>query len=60
VLYQLARNGLAPAAILNAESEAIVAVGAIISNIPMVDQIPIEEIRTGDRVRVNGNEVTVK
>jgi predicted aconitase with swiveling domain len=59
VLYQLARNGLAPAAILNAESEPIVAVGAIISDIPMVDRIPIEEIRTGDVVRVDGDRVIV-
>ncbi len=60
VLYQLECNKLAPAAILNAESEPIVAVGAIISNIPMVDQIPIKEIRTGDVVRVNGSEVIVQ
>lgn len=58
VLYQLATNGLAPAAILNRESEPIVAVGAIISDIPMVDHVPIEEIKTGDRVRVAGAEVT--
>ena len=37
VLYQLATAGMAPAAIINAESEPIVAVGAIISEIPMVD-----------------------
>lgn len=60
VLYQLAANGLAPAAILNAESEPIVAVGAIISNIPMVDQLPIEKIRTGDWVRIEGVQVTVE
>ncbi len=59
ILYQLAVNGLAPAAIINAESEPIVAVGAIISDIPMVDQIPIEHIQTGDRVRVAQNRVTV-
>jgi hypothetical protein len=59
ILYQLAVNGLAPAAIINAESEPIVAVGAIISDIPMVDQIPIEHIQTGNRVRVTQNRVTV-
>lgn len=59
VLYQLAMQGLAPAAILNAESEPIVAVGAIISEIPMVDQIPIEQIHTGDWVEVEGGRVTV-
>ena len=59
VLYQLAVNGLAPVAILNAESEPIVAVGAIISNIPMVDLVDVGAIRTGDRVRVAGERVWV-
>lgn len=59
VLYQLAANGRAPAAILNAESEPIVAVGAIISEIPMVDQLSIEQIHTGDWVTVEGERVTV-
>ncbi|MGQ9594045.1 MAG: DUF126 domain-containing protein [Anaerolineae bacterium] len=60
VLYRLARNGLAPAAIVNQESEPIVAVGAIMGDIPMVDQIPIEEIRTGQRVRVDREWVWVE
>lgn len=59
VLYELAANGLAPAAIINAESEPIVAVGAIISDIPMVDQVPIDAIETGDWVRVEGAKVTI-
>ena len=59
VLYQLAVNGVAPVAILNAESEPIVAVGAIISDIPMVDQIPIAHIQPGDRIRVTQNRVVV-
>ena len=59
VLYQLARNRLAPAAIINQESEPIVAVGAIISDIPMVDRVPIARIRTGEFVRVAGSEGTL-
>ena len=43
-LYRMSRVGTAPVAILNAESEAIVAVGAIISDIPMVDQVDIDRI----------------
>lgn len=58
-LYRLAKAGLAPAAIINAESEPIVAVGAIIGDIPMVDRIDITQIRTGDRVSVDGERVTV-
>ncbi|MBC7223302.1 MAG: DUF126 domain-containing protein [Anaerolineae bacterium] len=60
VLYRLAREGLAPAAIINRESEPIVAIGAIMGDIPMVDQVPIEEIRTGQRVRVDGEWVWVE
>jgi predicted aconitase with swiveling domain len=58
-LYRMSRAGTAPAAIINYESEAIVAVGAIISSIPMVDQIDIAEIRTGDQVTLDGERVTV-
>jgi len=58
-LYRLAMNHLAPAAIVNAQSEAIVAVGAIISDIPMVDQVEIGEIATGDLVLVEDGVVTI-
>jgi predicted aconitase with swiveling domain len=59
-LYRMAQAGTAPAAILNAESEAIVAVGAIIGDIPMVDRVDVAQIRTGDRVRVDGERVVVE
>jgi predicted aconitase with swiveling domain len=58
-IYRLARNGLGPAAIVNAQSEAIVAVGAIISDIPMVDRVDIAQIRDGDHVVVEDGTVTV-
>ena len=59
-LYRMARSGAAPAAIVNAESEAIVAVGAIIGGIPMVDQIDIARIKTGDRLRIDGDRIVVE
>lgn len=59
-LYRMAKAGTAPAAIINAESEAIVAVGAIISDIPMVDQVDISRIRSGDRVSIDGHRVEVE
>ena len=58
-LYRLAKAGLAPAAIVNAESEPIVAVGAIIGDIPMVDRVDITQIHTGDWVSVDNEQVTV-
>ena len=59
-LYRLKKAGKAPAAILNAESETITAVGCIISAIPCVDHIPIEQILTGMRVRVNAESGEVE
>ncbi len=59
VLYQLAEHGVAPVAILNAESEPIVAVGAIIAEIPMVDHLPVHLLRSGDHVEVRGGTVRV-
>lgn len=62
VIYALKQNGLAPAAIINTETEPIIAVGAIISEIPMVDRLPPEfsSLPAGTRVTVNGDtgEVT--
>ena len=58
-LYRMVRAGTAPAAIINAQSEAIVAVGAIISGIPMVDQVDIAQIKTGDSVQIDRDCVVV-
>ena len=57
VLYQLSKNGVAPRAMINIESEPIVAVGAIISGIPLVDKLetdPFELLKDGDIVMVDG------
>lgn len=59
-LYRLARAQLAPAAIVNAEADPVVAVGAIIAEIPMVDQVKVAHIRTGDWVRVRDGEIEVR
>lgn len=59
-LYRLKKAGLAPAAIINAESETITAVGCIISDIPCIDQIPIEQIKTGMQASVDGENGSVE
>jgi predicted aconitase with swiveling domain len=59
VLYRMKKNNVAPIAIINEECEPIVAVGAIISNITCVDKINIKEIRSGDKVRIEGERVIV-
>lgn len=59
VIYGLAKNDQAPLAIVNRETETIVATGAILAGIPCVDQIPVENISTGDRLVVDGAAGTV-
>jgi hypothetical protein len=49
----------ARAAIINAEADPVVAVGAIIAEIPMVDQVDVACIHTGDWVQVRGGEITI-
>ncbi len=53
-LYRLKKAGMAPAAVLNAEAETITAVGCIISDIPCVDRLPLDQLRTGMLVAVDG------
>ncbi len=57
VLYALSRNGHAPAAIVNTEAESIIATGAIIGKIPMIDhiEIPMKRLRNGVHVLVDGD-----
>jgi predicted aconitase with swiveling domain len=59
-LYRLKKAGFAPAAILNAEAETITAVGCIISDLPCVDRLPLEELKTGMRVTVDGERGLVE
>jgi predicted aconitase with swiveling domain len=58
-LYRLKKNGKAPAAILTRECETIVAVGAIISEIPCLDRIDIDRIRSGVQVETDADQGTV-
>ena len=59
-LYRMKKNGTAPAGIVNKECETVVAVGAIISEIPCVDSVDISRIKTGDIVRIENGVVTVQ
>ena len=56
-IYRLKQNGKAPAAIINRECETITAVGCIIAEIPCLDRIAIENIHSGMRVAVDGNQI---
>ena len=59
-ILRLAKSSHGPAAMINVESEAIVAVGAIIADIPMVDQVDISLIHDGNWVTVEDDTVTVR
>lgn len=59
IIYALARNGVAPAAMVLEDCEPIVALGAIMAGIPVVDGVDTARVRTGDRVRIEGDRVTV-
>ena len=53
VLYALKK------AIINRTTDPVVAVGCIISEIPAVDQIEIEKIKTGQKVEVDADNGVV-
>jgi predicted aconitase with swiveling domain len=52
VIYQLKKRGAAPAAMINLRSEPIVAVGAIISGIPLVDRVPEDLLCLKDGISI--------
>ncbi|MDH5443893.1 MAG: DUF126 domain-containing protein [Candidatus Hadarchaeaceae archaeon] len=60
IIYGLKKNGVAPAAIVNKETETIVATGVILAGIPCVDGIDIDKIKTGDKLKVDADEATVE
>ena len=57
ILYRLKKNGVAPASMINKECETIIAVGAIISEIPTIDKIDIGKIKTGNKVCIENETV---
>jgi len=63
VIYRMSKLGTAPAALVNSETEAIIATGCVISGIPLVDKLdqdPLMEIKSGDLLRVSADEGVVE
>jgi predicted aconitase with swiveling domain len=58
-LYRMKKNGTAPAGMINKECETIVAVGAIISEIPCIDKIDVNKIKTGNKVSIENDTVSI-
>ncbi len=59
VLYALKKAGKGPLAIVNKSTDPVVAVGCIISEIPAVDQIDIEKIKTGQKIKIDADNGVV-
>ena len=60
ILYALKKNNVAPTGMILEECETIVAVGAIISEIPTVDKVAIDQFQTGDVVRIDEGEIYIE
>ncbi len=58
-LYRMKKNGTAPAGMINKESETIIAVGAIISEIPTIDKVDTSKIKTGNKVSIENETATL-
>lgn len=59
-LLQLRKAGRLPAAIINQKAETIVATGAVMAGVPMVDSLDIGLLRDGDRLSVDGESGEVE
>ncbi len=59
VIYGLKKNNVAPAGIINKETETIVATGVILAGIPCVDKIDISKIKDGDTIEIDADNSIV-
>lgn len=60
MLYDVVKNGVGPAGIINKKAESVTVIGAIIAELPMVDQVDIEEIETGDYVYLDATNGAIR
>lgn len=58
-LYRMKKNNTAPRGLVNKETETIVAVGAIISEIPFVDKVDITKIKTGNKIVIENENINL-
>lgn len=60
VIYGIKKNGVAPAGIINKETETIVATGVILAGIPCIDQVDIDKIKDGDTIFLDADKAIVE
>ena len=58
VIYGLVKNGVGPVALINRETETIVATGAILAGLPCIDKIDIDNLKPGSTVKLDIGEKT--
>ena len=59
-IFQMMKNNTAPKAIICLNAEPIIATGAIMSDIPVVDSLDsIEDLTNGTLVEVDGDNGTI-
>ena len=59
VLYGLVKRGIGPVGIVNAHAEGVVAAGAILAGVPLVDSIDVSVLMKGDIVTVDGDRGSI-
>jgi predicted aconitase with swiveling domain len=63
IAYMAKKMGKAPAGMICTECEPIIALGAIMADIPMLDKLdknPVDIIKTGDYVKMDADEGVVE
>lgn len=63
ILYALAKNGAAPLAIINIETEPIIAAGCVMAGIPLVDRLkknPLQVVKNDAFVRVLADKAIIE
>jgi predicted aconitase with swiveling domain len=59
VIYRMRKLGTAPSAIINVETESIIATGCVMAGIPLVDKLdddPIKTLKTGMKLRIDADK----
>ena len=60
IIYALKKNNVAPSALILSQCELIVAVGAIIAEIPAIDEVDITKFQNGDFVSIHGDQIKIE
>jgi hypothetical protein len=58
VIYRMKKEGTAPVAVINRETETIIATGCVMAEIPLMDKLdhdPLEVIKSGNKVIVDAD-----